>query len=99
MCTAFVTSAVGAALGSYLASGGGGRRGRGAGHGHGDAARRRRARVDWTDVIAYAVHGGLVNAPLVHCWFEWLRAHGPASDTGAVLVDQLAVQPPLLVRE
>ena len=97
MCTAFVTSAVGAALGSYLASGGGGRRGRGSGPG--DAARRRRARVDWVDVIAYAIHGGLFNAPLVHYWFEWLRAHGPRSDTAAVVVDQLAVQPPLLVRE
>lgn len=41
--------------------------------------------------------GGLINAPISHYWFEWLSINGPSSSTASVLVDQLVVQPPLLV--
>lgn len=87
MCTSFCVSAFGSALGSYLSAG---------------SARREKStlkRIDWVDVLSYAIHGGIVNAPISHYWFEWLSRHGPSSNTKSVLVDQLAVQPPLLVRE
>ena len=91
MATSFAVSAFGSALGSYLSSVDGkkspkqGRPG------------QRAARIDWLDVLSYAIHGGLINAPISHYWFEWLSEHGPDSETNSVLVDQLVVQPPLLV--
>jgi hypothetical protein len=51
------------------------------------------------DVISFAIHGGLINAPISHYWFEWLSVNGPSSNTASVLVDQLVVQPPLLARK
>lgn len=89
MCTAFVVSAFGSALGSYLSA----------------RAKEERTRsqnkpallkINWVDVLSYAIYGGLINAPISHYWFEWLALHGPSSNTASVLVDQLAVQPPLL---
>lgn len=54
-------------------------------------------KINWIDVLSYAIHGGFINAPICHYWFEWLSVHGPSSNTASVLVDQLVVQPPLLV--
>ena len=92
MITSAVVSAFGSALGSFLSS-------------SANSTRRTSSRksdsvfsrINWVDVLSYALHGGLINAPLSHYWFEWLSANGPSSNTASVLVDQLVVQPPLLV--
>lgn len=91
MCTSFVVSAFGSALGSYLSSLDGKK------SPNQVVGRSRQPRIDWVEVFSYAIHGGLINAPISHYWFEWLSAHGPDSETKSVLVDQLVVQPPLLV--
>jgi len=53
--------------------------------------------IDWNNVFAFALHGGLVNGPVGHFWFEWMSKNGPKSAFKSMLLDQLAVQPPLLV--
>ena len=95
MCTSFLVSAFGSALGSYLSA-------------NAKEGRERRndgkvckpdstlTKINWVDVLSYAIHGGLINAPICHYWFEWLSVNGPSSNTASVLVDQLVVQPPLL---
>jgi len=91
MLTSAIVSAFGSALGSYLSS---------ANAKVGTSNKRdtrKGSRIDWVDVLAFAIHGGLINAPLCHYWFDWLAEHGPSSNTASVLVDQLVVQPPLLV--
>lgn len=94
MITASIVSAFGSALGSYISSendkGNNTRRA-------GDRSESIISKINWVDVLSYAIHGGLINAPLSHYWFEWLSANGPSSNTASVLVDQLVVQPPLLV--
>lgn len=93
MITSAIVSAFGSALGSYLSSA------------NNDTTKPRRSgrkeslfsKINWVDVLSYAIHGGLINAPLSHYWFEWLSVNGPSSNTASVLVDQLVVQPPLLV--
>lgn len=52
--------------------------------------------IDWLDVIAFTVHGGLVGGPISHYWNEWLRDNGPESQSMSMLFDQLMAQPPLL---
>jgi hypothetical protein len=52
--------------------------------------------INWVDVFAFALHGGLINGPVGHYWFEWLSKHGPSSSLYSMLIDQLVVQPPLL---
>lgn len=89
MATSFAVSAFGSALGSYLSSLDGKK--------SPNQGRPRQPRIDWIEVFSYAIHGGLINAPISHYWFEWLSEHGPGSDTKSVLVDQLVVQPPLAV--
>lgn len=105
MCTSFCISAFGSALGSYLSANAKEKNSR--------AEKKSRSKdgqicntaksesiltkINWVDVLSYAIHGGLINAPIVHYWFEWLSVHGPSSITTSTLVDQLAVQPPLLV--
>ena len=91
MITSAAVSAFGSALGSFLSSSASTRR---------TSSRKTESvfsRINWVDVLSYAIHGGLINAPLSHYWFEWLSANGPSSNTASVLVDQLVVQPPLLV--
>eukprot|EP00956_Cyclotella_meneghiniana_P024163 scaffold48198_cov78-Cyclotella_meneghiniana.AAC.1 len=93
MITSAVVSAFGSALGSYLST---------PPKENKKASQRGRSesvlsRINWVDVISFAIHGGLINAPLSHYWFDWLSAHGPSSNTASVLLDQLCVQPPLLV--
>ncbi len=94
MCTSFVVSAVGSALGSYLSSRGKDRREMPRERPGGTCKSKRR--INWVDVLSFAIHGGLINAPIAHYWFEWLSVNGPSSNTASVLVDQLIVQPPLL---
>lgn len=102
MCTSFLVSAFGSALGSYSSA---------------TVARKHRnesseraenqpickgnkqsalSEINWIDVFSYAIHGALINTPICHFWYEWLSVHGPESNTASVLVDQLVVQPPLL---
>ena len=90
MITSAVVSAFGSALGSLLSSSN-------ASHKPNHSKRQSPSRINWVDVFSYAIHGGLINAPICHYWFEWLSANGPSSNTGSVLIDQLVVQPPLLV--
>lgn len=96
MVTSFCVSAFGSALGSYLSATASENSRRKNGKASNASAL---AKVNWVDVLSYAIHGGIINAPICHYWFEWLSAHGPKSNTASVLVDQLAVQPPLLVCE
>eukprot|EP00565_Helicotheca_tamesis_P008788 CAMPEP_0185733712 /NCGR_PEP_ID=MMETSP1171-20130828/20358_1 /TAXON_ID=374046 /ORGANISM="Helicotheca tamensis, Strain CCMP826" /LENGTH=190 /DNA_ID=CAMNT_0028403507 /DNA_START=110 /DNA_END=679 /DNA_ORIENTATION=+ len=63
----------------------------------GGAKNQHRSRIDWANVIAFALHGGLINGPIGHYWFEYLSKHGPKSKSYSTLLDQLVVQPPLLV--
>lgn len=95
MITSFIVSAFGSALGSYLsANNKGGVKSSTRRNGRTESAF---SKINWVDVISYAIHGGLINAPLSHYWFEWLSMNGPSSNTASVLVDQLVVQPPLLL--
>jgi len=90
MITSAVVSAFGSALGSFLSSS----------HTNKPPSNNKRqssSRINWVDVFSYAIHGGLINAPICHYWFEWLATYGPSSNAASVLVDQLVVQPPLLV--
>jgi len=95
--TAATVQGLGAALGSFLS-------GRNAPAANNDntcttaaaAGGRRRGRVDWLEVFAFALHGGLLNGPIGHYWFEWLETNGPKSKSKSMLIDQLCVQPPLL---
>ncbi|KAL7518631.1 hypothetical protein ACHAWX_003439 [Stephanocyclus meneghinianus] len=89
MITSAVVSAFGSALGSYLSQTSPRKPGK--------RTESVFSNINWTDVLSYAIHGGLINAPISHYWFEWLSANGPSSNTASVLVDQLVVQPPLLV--
>lgn len=57
---------------------------------------RRHSLINWVDVLAFALHGGLINGPVGHYWFEWLSKHGPKSSFYSMLIDQLLIQPPLL---
>ena len=95
MWTSFVVSAFGSALGSYLSSRSDGQRNNSRGEYPGRKSKAK-PKINWVDVMSYAIHGGLINAPIAHYWFEWLSANGPSSNTASVLVDQLIVQPPLL---
>lgn len=88
MITSAVVSAFGSALGSFLSS---------SNENKPSNNKRQSSRINWVDVFSYAIHGGLINAPICHYWFEWLATNGPSSNTSSVLVDQLVVQPPLLV--
>jgi len=63
----------------------------------GDNGKQKLPVINWLDVFAFALHGGLVNGPIGHYWFEWLSKHGPKSSFHSMLVDQLLVQPPLLI--
>eukprot|EP00978_Attheya_sp_CCMP212_P031184 scaffold117077_cov65-Attheya_sp.AAC.5 len=54
-------------------------------------------KINWIDVMAFALHGGILNGPISHYWFEWLDKNGPQSQSKSMLLDQLVVQPPLLV--
>ncbi|KAL7548986.1 hypothetical protein ACHAWF_012254 [Thalassiosira exigua] len=98
MITSFCVSGFGSALGSYFSASA--KESKAVAF---DRSNRRTgksksgANIDWVDVLSYAIHGGLINAPISHYWFEWLSVNGPSSNTTSVLVDQLAVQPPLLV--
>jgi hypothetical protein len=102
MCTSFLVSAVGSALGSYSAAA------LDAKH-RNELSKREKAGknfkskdesllsiINWIDVLSYAIHGALINTPICHFWYEWLSVHGPKTNTASVLVDQLVVQPPLL---
>lgn len=92
MITSALVSAFGSALGSFLSS---------TTNSNAIKSRNKRLKslssINWVDVLSYAIHGGLINAPICHYWFEWLATNGPSSNTASVLVDQLVVQPPLLV--
>lgn len=103
MISSFVLSAFGSALGSYLSSGESNRaKARSTKNGQsckGKADSNLTKSIDWVNVLSYAIHGGLINAPISHFWFEWLAVNGPPSKTASVLLDQLVVQPPLLVCE
>ena len=100
MITSFCVSAFGSALGSYLSASAKEDRERRLAKSNGQVCRDGHSsmlsKVNWVDVLSYAIHGGLINAPISHYWFEWLSANGPSSNTASVLVDQLVVQPPLL---
>ncbi|KAL9191477.1 hypothetical protein ACHAXT_001183 [Thalassiosira profunda] len=97
MITSFCVSAFGSALGSYLSASAKENRTSKSNNGKCKAGHKPMlAKVNWVDVLAYAIHGGLINAPISHYWFEWLSANGPSSNTASVLVDQVVVQPPLL---
>ncbi|KAK1746507.1 Mpv17/PMP22 family protein [Skeletonema marinoi] len=93
MITSAVVSAFGSALGSFLSSSN-------TNNNNNKPSNNKRqspSRINWVDVFSYAIHGGIINAPICHYWFEWLATNGPSSNTSSVLVDQLVVQPPLLV--
>lgn len=93
MCTSFLVSAFGSALGSYSSAM------KSKKHGQIICKSKRESKlskINWVDVLAYAIHGALINTPICHYWYEWLSVHGPSSNTANVLVDQLVVQPPLL---
>lgn len=92
MITSAVVSAFGSALGSLLSSSSSSNS-----NNHNKRQKSTSSRINWVDVFSYAIHGGLINAPICHYWFEWLATNGPSSNTASVLVDQLVVQPPLLV--
>jgi hypothetical protein len=94
MMTSAVVSAFGSALGSYLSSK---KKGDKSSQNANGKAGSILGNMNWVDVLSYAIHGGLINAPLSHYWFEWLTVNGPSSNTASVLIDQLVVQPPLLV--
>ena len=94
MMTSAVVSAFGSALGSYLSSK---KKGDKSSQNANGKAGSILGKMNWVDVLSYAIHGGLINAPLSHYWFEWLTVNGPSSNTASVLIDQLVVQPPLLV--
>jgi hypothetical protein len=96
MCTSFVVSAFGSALGSYLSDAAKDDQDKSRSEHRGGGTCKAKTKINWVDVIAFAIHGGLINAPIAHYWFEWLSANGPSSNTASVLVDQLVVQPPLL---
>ncbi len=102
MCTSFLVSGFGSALGSYSSAALDAKhrnelskRGK---NGHICKSKNESAPsiINWIDVLSYAIHGALVNTPICHFWYEWLSVHGPKSNTASVLVDQLVVQPPLL---
>lgn len=90
--TAAVVQGLGAALASAITSYGT----TSTNNGSSQKLRSKRAAINWVDVIAFALHGGLVNGPIGHYWFEWLSKHGPKSSFHSMLVDQFLVQPPLL---
>jgi hypothetical protein len=90
MITSAVVSAFGSALGSLLSSSS-------SNNNNHNTRQKSSSRINWVDVFSYAIHGGLINAPICHYWFEFLATNGPSSNTASVLVDQLVVQPPLLV--
>lgn len=101
MITSAIVSAFGSALGSYLSASAAesGLKSRHNSHGGASKSSSRSmiAKINWIDVISYAFHSGLISAPICHYWFEWLSVNGPSSNTASVLVDQVIVQPPLLV--
>ena len=99
MCTSFVVSAFGSSLGSYLSNSAKHERAKSRSEQHPGGACEGKTQINWVDVISFAIHGGLINAPISHYWFEWLSVNGPSSNTASVLVDQLVVQPPLLARK
>lgn len=99
MCTSFVVSAIGSSLGSYLSNSAKHERAKSRSEQHPGGTCEGKTQINWVDVISFAIHGGLINAPISHYWFEWLSVNGPSSNTASVLVDQLVVQPPLLARK
>jgi len=101
MCTSFLVSAFGSALGSYLSASATNNRDKICArddHAMNCTSKRESAltKINWVDVFSYAIHGALINTPICHYWYEWMSVHGPKSNTASVLVDQLVVQPPLL---
>lgn len=101
MCTSFLVSAFGSALGSYLSASATNNRDKICArddHAMNCKSKRESAltKINWVDVFSYAIHGALINTPICHYWYEWMSVHGPKSNTASVLVDQLVVQPPLL---
>mmetsp|Transcript_24805 Transcript_24805/g.49439 ORF Transcript_24805/g.49439 Transcript_24805/m.49439 type:complete len:247 (+) Transcript_24805:161-901(+) len=99
MITAACVSAFGSALGSYLSATNAEQRSRNRHQNLGVSPSSKSAlsKINWIDVLSYALHSGLIQAPICHYWFEWLSVNGPKSNTASVLVDQVMVQPPLLV--
>ena len=61
--TAAFVQGFGAALGSLLASRQGGQTRK-----HRSSLRRSSPRINWLDVFAFALHGGLLNGPIGHYW-------------------------------
>jgi hypothetical protein len=52
-----------------------------------------------SEIIAFAVYGGLVGGPLTHYWNQWLDSNSEKSATSAswnMILDQLVAQPPML---
>ncbi|KAL7536940.1 hypothetical protein ACHAXR_007489 [Thalassiosira sp. AJA248-18] len=101
MITSFCVSAFGSALGSYLSASANEDRAKiRSKRNNGQLCKTSSeetmlAKINWVDVLSYAIEGGLISAPICHYWFEWLSVNGPSSNTASVLVDQLVVQPPL----
>ena len=97
MVTSLFVSAFGSALGSYLSNATTEKQQRA------NSIRRnndaKSTKINWVDVLSFALHGCFINAPISHYWFEWLSVNGPSSTTASTLVDQLVVQPPLLARK
>ncbi len=99
MITSALVSAFGSALGSYLSATTAEERLRHRRQNLGSSPSSKSAlsKINWIDVFSYSLHSGLIQAPICHYWFEWLSVNGPTSNTASVLVDQVMVQPPLLV--
>jgi hypothetical protein len=95
--TAALVQGLGAALASVMVKEpSNGSKSRGTSRGSTVTNTNRQPLIYWVDVFAFALHGGLVNGPVGHYWFEWLSKHGPSSSFYSMLIDQLLVQPPLL---
>ena len=61
--TAATVQGLGAALGSILSSSKRSETSSGSG-----SSQRRGPRIDWLEVFAFALHGGLLNGPIGHYW-------------------------------
>ena len=75
MCTSFVVSAFGSALGSLLSANAKETKARSRGQ-EVCKSQSKFAKIDWVDVFSYALHGGLINAPISHYWFDWCPHRG-----------------------
>jgi len=94
-----IISAFGAALGSLLSSSSGNsasdRKMRNLHHQQKQQHMQKKTRIDWLDVFAFGLHG-LFNGTISHYWFDFLAKQN-YSTSKSMLIDQLAVQPPLLL--